>query len=201
MSGISYDQPFVLAQMGLFHDIGKTMLNQDVLNKPTILTNAEQTYIQHHTTIGLDALKKVGIYSEKIKESVLLHHENRTGNGYPFGYSKESIPFSVQVISVADTFDSIASDRVYKKHKPLLETFNELYFEATKGKLHPLIVLSFIEETMNYFLNHKIILSNGEIGIIYYNNPLETIRPIILLEDKSFIDLSQNRGIFMVDFI
>lgn len=201
LTGVSPEKPFYLAQMGLFHDIGKTALNQDILNKSCFLTEDEKSHIQTHTTMAPSILKQVNIHSQALHNVALLHHENRNGQGYPYGLTKEKIPFSAQIISVIDIFDSAATDRIYKKQKPIFIVLNELYNDALRGKLHPLIVFSFIEEVMNSFINHNIILNDNRLGSIYHNNPKNFLRPIILLEDNSFIDLSQKKEIYMVDFI
>lgn len=201
LNGVSPEKPFSLAQMGLFHDIGKTVLNQDVLNKSCFLTEDEKAHIKSHTKVAPTILKQVNIHSKALQNVALLHHENRNGQGYPFGLSKANIPFSAQIISVIDIFDSAATDRIYKKQKPIFIVLNELYTDTIRGKLHPLIVFTFIEEVMNSFVNHNIILSDNRLGSIYHTNPKNFLRPIILLEDNSFVDLSQKKEIHMVDFV
>lgn len=195
------DNPILLCQMGYLHDIGKSKINQEILYKATPLTEAEKALIQSHTVLGVELLRKLGIYRKEILDSVLWHHESRKGTGYPNRLSKDEIPFSVQIITTVDAFDVICSDRIYKEGDTFFEALNKLYFDAVNGTLNPVITFSFIEHIFKLYLDEKIVLSDGSTGKIYYLNPKEIIRPIIILDDDTFLDLSRNRDIYIVDFI
>lgn len=194
------EDPTILSQMGYLHDIGKVKLNQDVLYKTTRLTAEEVMHINNHPRLGKELLEQIGIRKKEILNSAFLHHESRDGNGYPNKLDKALIPFNVQIISVVDIFDTLCSDRVYKERNTFFTSLNKLYFEAAEGKLNPLIVFPWIEYIYNFYLNEEIILSNGLKGKIYYLNPKEIIRPIIELENDTFLDLSQYRDLFIVDY-
>ena len=85
-----------LLYAGILHDIGKTKVPEEILNKKGKLTKEEFNIIKEHTVKGYDVLKKSGFLPEKIARGVLMHHERNDGNGYPFAFSKKKIPFIVQ---------------------------------------------------------------------------------------------------------
>lgn len=197
----SFEDPYLLAKMGYFHDIGKMALDLSILDKKSPLKLDEITYLRKHTELGAEIIRKLNIQSKEIQKTALLHHESRLGNGYPFGYKKEDIPFFVQIVTTADIFDSICSDRIYKKKKTFLQGFNEIYYETVQGRLNPLIVFPFIKNVLSQYENKKIILNNGVEGIISHHNKDDIIRPVIELKNGKIIDLSKQRELFIVDFV
>lgn len=195
----STEDPFELAKMGYFHDIGKLALDELTLNKKEKLTADEAEHIRQHPQLGAEIIRNLNLDSPEIQKAALLHHESRLGNGYPFGYSKEEIPFSVQMVTVADMFDAICSDRIYKAKKTIFQGFNELYFNTVDGRLNPLISFPFIENILSHYENQKILLNSGERGVLFHYNNSDIIRPVVELENGTFIDLSKNRDKFIID--
>ena len=99
---------------GLVHDIGKILIPNEILKKPTKLNEAEYALIKKHPEYGA----KVLFASEEVKEVATIvnyHHERWDGTGYPEGLKGEEIPLVSRVISVADAFDAMISDRPYRK--------------------------------------------------------------------------------------
>ncbi|MGL5595609.1 MAG: HD-GYP domain-containing protein [Cetobacterium sp.] len=116
----------------LLHDIGKKMVDQEILNKPFSLTLEESQIIKEHSKLGLKILSKK--HENKVIENIiLLHHEKWDGNGYPFGLSKTAIPIEARVVSIADCYDALTTNRVYKNkisHEKALEI---LKYESGKS--------------------------------------------------------------------
>ena len=103
-----------LEREGLLHDIGKIGIPDAVLNKPGRLTDEEFETIKSHTTIGKTILEGMeGM--DAAAEAAAYHHERFDGRGYPEGLKGEKIPLHARVISIADAFDAMRSDRVYRK--------------------------------------------------------------------------------------
>ncbi len=102
---------------GLLHDIGKIGIDDQVLRKPGKLTEAEYEHIKLHAEIGYRILKDIKQLDE-VLPVVRHHHEAWNGKGYPFGLSAEEIPFFARIVSVADAFDAMSSDRPYRKGIP-----------------------------------------------------------------------------------
>lgn len=103
-----------IKQSGRLHDLGKISIPDEILNKPGPLTNEEYKYMQKHPNIGRKIIEQ---FPEYQKESSLVahHHEWFNGNGYPRGLSKYDIPLGSRIIAVADAYDAMTSDRVYRK--------------------------------------------------------------------------------------
>lgn len=98
---------------GLVHDIGKISVMKELLLKPSEFTEEEMKKMKKHTTAGAKALETFTSIPQ-LKEAALYHHERFDGKGYPFGLKGEEIPLFARVISVADSFDVMASKRPYK---------------------------------------------------------------------------------------
>lgn len=102
------------------HDIGKIGIDEKILNKPGKLTREEFEIMKTHTVIGADMLESLTLYQEDplvriARDICRWHHERFDGKGYPDGLKKDDIPFSAQVVSLADVYDALVSERVYKK--------------------------------------------------------------------------------------
>jgi HD-GYP domain-containing protein (c-di-GMP phosphodiesterase class II) len=98
---------------GLLHDIGKIGVDDKVLRKPGRLTDDEYEHIKRHPELGFKILKDLKRLSD-VLPSVLHHHERWDGFGYPHELAEEEIPLLARVISVADAYDAMASDRPYR---------------------------------------------------------------------------------------
>ena len=115
--GLSEDERQLAHQCGLVHDIGKIGLPAGLLEKPGALTLEERRQMQEHSEIGERILAKVEDYAE-IARIVRHHHERMDGMGYPDGIAGDSIPFISRIISVADAYNAMTSDRPYRDAMP-----------------------------------------------------------------------------------
>lgn len=115
---------------GVLHDIGKIGISDSILNKKDKLTNEEYQLVRQHPTIAYKIISNIGL-NQGIMEAVKHHHERYDGRGYPDGLQGENIDILSSIISVADAFDAITSERSYKKSKSLQEGIEEL--NACKG--------------------------------------------------------------------
>ena len=139
---LSWEDRLLIATASALHDIGKIGIDERILNKPGKLTKEEFEIMKAHTLIGAQMLDNLDMYrNEKLLklayEICRWHHERYDGKGYPDGLVGEEIPISAQVVSLADVYDALVSERVYKKafsHEKALEmiqngecgTFNPL---------------------------------------------------------------------------
>jgi putative two-component system response regulator len=116
------DQIFLhrLYRASPLHDIGKVAIDDAILRKPGRLTNAEFEIIKRHTVIGCDILSRAATdlpsadYFGMAMAIARHHHERYDGTGYPDGLTGQSIPLAARIVSVADVFDALTSDRVYR---------------------------------------------------------------------------------------
>ena len=111
--GLSKKNLEILEYAGLLHDIGKIGISDNILCKPSSLTPEEFKIIRSHSVIGSNILKDVP-FLEEVRELVLHHHERYDGLGYPDGLSSEQIPMGARLLALADTFDSMTTDRYYR---------------------------------------------------------------------------------------
>ena len=102
-----------LEYASMLHDVGKISVDTRILNKPDSLTQSEWRIIQEHPSIGAHMLKKIH-FLEKAGDIVLHHHERYDGKGYPDGLKGEAIPLEARILSVADSFDTMTTDRSYR---------------------------------------------------------------------------------------
>lgn len=132
---------------GLFHDIGKLMIQEQILNKSGPLTNQEWDEIICHPEVGYRILN-TSIEMSEIADYVLYHHEWYDGTGYPGGLKAEEIPLLSRIISVVDSYDAMTNQRSYKDTLDQSLAVKELV--NNKGKqFDPDIVDVFIEKVLN----------------------------------------------------
>ncbi|MDF2570161.1 MAG: domain S-box-containing protein [Sporomusa sp.] len=130
-----------LAIAATLHDIGKIGIPEQILNKTGNLTESEYIVIQKHPQLGYDALVNIE-QLEKVAEYILYHHECYDGRGYPSGKKGQDIPFISRILSVADVYEAITSDRVYRKAMSLEQAM--LVMHAGRGsKFDPEILDAF----------------------------------------------------------
>ena len=112
--GCSNEEQEILNVAGLLHDIGKIGIRDEILLKPGRLNSEEYDMIKQHPVIGADIMDNLGLWHRE-KQIVRCHHERFDGNGYPDKLKGEQIPFLARILSIADVYDAIASDRAYRK--------------------------------------------------------------------------------------
>lgn len=126
------------------HDIGKITIDDKILNKPGRLTKEEFEIMKTHTSAGAEMLKELPVYQKKTLVNLAYqicrwHHERYDGKGYPDGLKGEEIPISAQVVSIADVYDALTSERCYKKafsHEKAME----MIFDGQCGTFNPLLL-------------------------------------------------------------
>ena len=127
-----------LSNAAYLHDIGKIGVPDTILNKPTRLTDEEFAAIKSHTVMGADILKDITLLDHLV-DIARNHHERYDGKGYPDGLVGDEIPISAQVVSVADVYDALASERVYKKAVPH-EKVLEMILHGECGQFNPILI-------------------------------------------------------------
>ncbi len=146
------DEPWVqtLASTAVLHDIGKVGVPDAVLRKPSALTNEEREIIQKHPFIGGDTLMEIkrrwgdDPFLTTASQVCFGHHERWDGTGYPFGLSGESIPMAARIVSLADVYDALTSERAYKDAMPH-EQACRMITEASGSQFDPAVVQAFVE--------------------------------------------------------
>lgn len=198
--GLEKKELEILIKAGILHDIGKLKVDPDILYKNGKLTVEEFEEMKKHTIYTYQILKENGEIDEEILKAVIFHHEKEDGGGYPLGLTGDKIPLYSKIITVADIFDAMTSERVYKSRVSpfkVIEMFQNEFF----GKLDNKITLLFVKKFSEYFIGAKVLLNNGENGEIVSLNTFEITKPLIKIRGENFIDISKERNIEIVDVL
>jgi HD-GYP domain-containing protein (c-di-GMP phosphodiesterase class II) len=141
--GLGTDEIAAIKLGALFHDVGKIGVPESLLSKPAELTDEEWVEMRAHPTIGASLLGNVPML-ERIRPLVLAHHENFDGTGYPHGLKGSEIPLAAQIISVADAYDAMTSERPYRIALRPKHALRELRANAGT-QFNPVVVEAFIQ--------------------------------------------------------
>lgn len=188
----------------LLHDIGKILVPQDVLNKPDRLEDDEYGILKLHSLRGYEALKATKQFADATLETVLSHHERCDGKGYPMGKVKEEIHVYAKIVAVADVFDAITADKVYRKKE---DPYKAMYciVDELDSKFDREIVKKFLKVVAYYPLGLYVTLNNGEYGVITkVHKDRPTVRILMdvsgnPMKDYFIIDMLKNPSISIVD--
>ena len=177
---------------GLFHDIGKLYIPTGIINKPDKLTKEEFEIMKTHTTEGYHLLNQFPM-DQHIKDAALMHHEKCDGSGYPYGLTQDAIGSFTKIITIADIFDAMTSERIYRSS---LCPFDVIRYFEDDGlqKYEPEYIMTFLENVTNSYLNHKVTLSNGMDGTVVFVNKENYAQPTIKCNNE-FWDLSKKKNI------
>jgi len=197
--GFSKDKLLMLVQAGLLHDIGKSKVPREILNKPSTLTPEEYEEIKKHTIYGYRILEKEHEVDQEVRIAVLMHHEKIDGSGYPTGAKGDKINMMARVIAVADIYDAMTSNRVYREKESPFEVFH-IMEEESVGKLDVAVVNAFLNNIAAYYIGDFAKLNTGEICEIVYINPRHVSRPIIKVDDR-YIDLMEERELKILEIL
>ena len=141
---ISAEQQDMIPLASALHDIGKIGIDEKILNKPGKLTPEEFEVIKTHSMLGAEMLHDLDGFAEQpllqtAYEITRWHHERWDGKGYPDGLKGDDIPISAQLVSMADVYDALTSERCYKKAFPH-ETAVQMITEGACGAFNPLLI-------------------------------------------------------------
>lgn len=194
--GLAENDIEMLVTAAILHDLGKLLIRAEILNKPGRLTQEEYQIMKSHAFRSYEMIKDRWDLSAHIKTAVLYHHENEDGSGYPDGIEGNKLHIFAKIIHVADVYDALISKRPYKEpYSPHEAT------EYLMGGCGILFNKEVVETLLRYVPLYpkgtQVILSDGRIGIIYDNDGIHNLRPVVRLFDKSMIDLAEreNMGI------
>ena len=181
-----------LIQAGILHDIGKSRVPINLLNKRGKLLPEEFSEVKNHVLYGYNIAKNYGI-AEDVKLAVLMHHEREDGSGYPYGVKGELICLYAKIIGIADVYDALLSDRVYRERVSPFHVF-KMYGSTWLGCFDTKIVMTLLDNINKYYLGCNVLLSSGEIGEVVHIPPHKIDMPIVRVNCE-LIDLSKDHNI------
>lgn len=183
-----------LAAAGLLHDIGKINIPVEILEKPGPLTEEEYETVKSHSEIGYQKIKGNINISSKTKMGVFMHHENVNGTGYPMGLQGDQIYMFAKIIHIADVYDAITSERVYKKAQSPQEAVKFLMSHAGT-MFQPEYVKAFLTYIPLYPKGRNVELSDGRVAVVVENRQQNTLYPIVrCLSDGKTLDLADHEA-------
>lgn len=173
---------------GQLHDIGKTMIPKEILNKPGKLSSDEFDEMKRHPELGSKIIREMEGLAPHISSVVLGHHLHYNRSGYPEWASK--LPFNqmIDIIAIADTYDAITTLRVYQHPVNPRTALNEMQ-KLENTILDGSIVQRFVEMMGNYPVGTLVRLDTNEVAIVYRPNPLDDNAPLV----RILIDGNGNR--------
>ncbi|UTR15860.1 HD-GYP domain-containing protein [Salipaludibacillus sp. LMS25] len=181
----------------LLHDIGKLGIPADVLNKTDALNADEYEIIKEHTVLGFNMIRKCGTLPLLSAHCAYQHHEKVDGSGYPRQLTANEIHLYAKIISIADVFDAVTSNRVYRKallpHEGL-----ELLFSGANIVFDQQLVELFTKTVVIYPIGLEVQLSDGRTGIVAKTHAYLPSRPVVRVVTGSMpydLDLSKELGV------
>jgi HD-GYP domain-containing protein (c-di-GMP phosphodiesterase class II) len=140
--GMSTPDVVLHSRAGLLHDLGKLVMLDNILRKPRQLTEEEFELVRSHPVVGDKILKPLRFLSCEAK-AVRHHHERYDGKGYPDGLKGDGIPFIARVVTVADAFDAMTSDRPYRGKRPIEAAIDEIS-RGMRTQFDPVVAEAFL---------------------------------------------------------
>lgn len=186
-----------LTVAGLLHDIGKTQIPDEVLNKPGRYTDEERSLVESHTSLGRNLLKDKD-FDPRILKAAMQHHERQDGSGYPRHLETEEIDDFASIVAIADVYDAMTAVRSYRNPLCAFQVIAEFQKEGFQ-KYNTKFLLTFLERIAATYQNSRVMLSDMRSGQVVYINKRSLSKPVVKLDNGEIIDLSnaKNADIFI----
>ena len=195
--GLSESDVYEIGISGLLHDVGKSKIPNEFLNKAGKLTDDEFAMMKQHSLFGYGILKEKDDLSNQIKMGVLQHHEKMNARGYPMSVGADSINLFARIISVADIYDALVTERPYKKPFSPRDAV-EMIMSMT-DELDINVMKSFLESVILYPVGTDVELSTGELARVVANNPQYVLRPkVVGIQSGKTYDLADIKNASIV---
>ena len=210
MTGISlsYNQLQLrdLAVGVLLHDIGKTFISKEILNKLGRLTAKEFQEVKSHCAKGFELLRNHEEISLLAAHIAFQHHEKYDGSGYPRGLKGKGIHEFARIAALADVYDALTTERIYKKaYTPFQAT--QVIIDCSISHFDPSLLKAFVQNIAVYPVGSVLSLTSGEIGVVVKTrreNPKRPVVRIVLSKDKKpvfpmeEVDLAEEFGLQVI---
>lgn len=189
--GMSKKEVFEIGVSGLLHDLGKSQISLEILNKAGRLTEDEFAIMKQHSVIGYKILTEKNNVSKPITLGVLQHHEKINGQGYPLGLKANHICPYARILSVADIYDALVTERPYKKAFSQQDAIELIMSMTPELDIH--VIESFMKSMILYPVGCTVQLSNGEKARVVENDSHYILRPkVVSLKTGKVYDLGKD---------
>ncbi len=181
----------VLGIGALLHDIGKTLVPEEILNKPEKLSEEEFRIMATHPANGIMILSNYPWATNDIRNCAFQHHEKFGGQGYPMGLKGSQIAELAQVVAIVDFYDALISDRVYKKGLPPNVVYQAI-MNGVNQHFDARIVQAFLKFIVPYPVNSQVLLSTGQSARVLRVNRKNLLAPVVVVEGQGEVDLARH---------
>jgi len=163
--GFSRDRLSHLGVGGMLHDLGKVKVPDVILNKPGPLTRDEFAVMKQHTRLGYEMIRAFDSLGEATALIAYQHHEHFNGTGYPLGISGDEFNLNAQIVAIADKFDALTAERIYRPPYPPREAY-EMFAAAGNYWFSDHIVKAFLHNIAAYSAGTLVELNNGMVAVV-----------------------------------
>lgn len=191
--GMTQEEAKLATACGMLHDIGKLKIEDSIIKKPDKLTDSEYARIKLHPIEGYKILQHQNI-NEHIKNSALMHHEKCDGTGYPLKLPADKIDYYAKLVAIADVYDAMTSARVYRGALCPFKVI-EIFEQEGLHKYDVVLIMTFLENVINTYIDNRVQLSDGRIGVVKWIDKNNLSKPMIQLSDQSFVELAKYRDL------
>ncbi len=190
-SNMSEEEIQKIGMSGLLHDVGKSKIPNELLNKAGKLTEEEFAIMKKHSLFGYQILQEKQGIPQEVLLGVLQHHEKLTGKGYPLGLTSEKISPYAKILAIADIYDALVTERPYKKAFSQQDAIEMIM--AMTDELDITFMRNFLGIIILYPVGSVVTLSNGERAKVLKNNSQYPLRPTVIgLHTGKIYDLSED---------
>lgn len=176
--GLPREDVFCLGIGGLLHDYGKTYISDAILEKRGGLTLEEFEEVKRHASLGYNALRREPQIDPRISLIALQHHERPDRRGYPWGAGEDEIHFLARIVAVADVYDALITDRVYRPGIPAFQAIN-IITSGSGFQFDPQVIGVFRRIAVPYCIGAAVKLNNGLSGVVATVNSAVPARPAV----------------------
>lgn len=187
-----------LAVGALFHDLGMLLTPQQILEKRSSLNPVEEKQMREHVNQGFQILRGRGDITAVSANIAYQHHERLDGSGYPRNLPQEMILEVARIVAVADVYDAMTSERVYRRALSPSQAIS--YLRSNAGHLFdPMAVAALVKSVAEYPVGAVVRLNDGHFAVVSRINPEDGRRPYVILEhSRQEIDLLARSELFIV---
>lgn len=198
-----------LGMGSILHDIGKCKIPMAILNKPARLTKSEFDIIKKHTELGYNIICRTPGISPTVANIALYHHEHWDGTGYPLGKSGKNIDKLSRIVAIADVYDALTANRVYRKRFMPHEAV-EYIMSNSSQHFDPDFLKIFFDHIAIYPADIIVLLNTGEIARVVEVKGRSSIRPKVMVITRKDgppvltpyeLDLMENTNAYVVDIL
>lgn len=196
--GYSKKQIMLAQECGLFHDIGKLTIPNEIISKPGKLSKEEFNIIKRHPIAGYELLKELNI-NPHVVNAALQHHQKCDGTGYPEGFDVKEIDPYAKLITLVDIYDAITSARSYRgKVCPfkVIKIFEDDGIQKYDTKMYRV----FLEHIADNFIGTRVMLNDGREAKVLMTNKVYFSKPMVV-SGSEFIDLSKRKDLYIEEVI